>query len=378
MTDEKVKACAQVATPSDEPGPFSRLVDQEWQALLEKDDRTSPEEYPDMALITRTELAGAMSEAFFAGTDADRSALQAERDKLSAEVERLTERYNMFCDESRHWNKEYHVQKRRAEDAEAKLTALVEANRDMRLLLSVALDALEPDTTEHFKERFCAEVRQALAHHSAPVGEAKPIPMLLFCPKCGVQHVDAPEFVSDPGGGNLGVAMKIAADREGAWTNPPHRSHLCHACGCIWRPADVPTEGVATITTRGSADNWTAPPSTPTSAPVEGAKLRPRAELLEHIDSLVAIGMKIGDGDGLQLLSALSEAAERIRADAQATPAEDVRELVAQAIAHLQPIAVLSAEEIASQTARVRWEVGAGLSAIASVAGFLQPQDNDQ
>ena len=33
------------------------LIDQLWQDLLDKDDRTSPAEYPDMALITHGELA---------------------------------------------------------------------------------------------------------------------------------------------------------------------------------------------------------------------------------------------------------------------------------------------------------------------------------
>jgi hypothetical protein len=69
-------------------------------------------------------------------------------------------------------------------------------------------------------------------------GEPAPVPMLLFCPRCGTQHIDAPE--PDTG-----------------WTNPPHRSHKCN-CGCIWRPADVPTDGVVSIRTRGSADTWSA------------------------------------------------------------------------------------------------------------------------
>lgn len=60
-----------------------------------------------------------------------------------------------------------------------------------------------------------------------------PIPMILFCPTCGGQHIDAPS----PG-----------------WDNPPHRSHLCAFCGYIWRPADVPTTGVAKIQTRGKFD----------------------------------------------------------------------------------------------------------------------------
>lgn len=34
-----------------------RDIDQAWQELINKDDRTSPEEYPEMALITRGELA---------------------------------------------------------------------------------------------------------------------------------------------------------------------------------------------------------------------------------------------------------------------------------------------------------------------------------
>jgi hypothetical protein len=41
---------------------------------------------------------------------------------------------------------------------------------------------------------------------------------------------------------------------ESRWDNPPHRSHFCHGCGTIWRPADVSTVGVAAIQTRGKAD----------------------------------------------------------------------------------------------------------------------------
>lgn len=51
--------------------PFSALVESEWQTLLAKDDRTSPEEYPEMLLITRSELAGAMSEAWFLANEVD-------------------------------------------------------------------------------------------------------------------------------------------------------------------------------------------------------------------------------------------------------------------------------------------------------------------
>jgi hypothetical protein len=67
-----------------------------------------------------------------------------------------------------------------------------------------------------------------------------PIDMVLHCPQCGTQHIDAPD------------------ERTPEWKNEPHRSHLCHnpACGCIWRPADVPTNGVLAVKTRGKADTW--------------------------------------------------------------------------------------------------------------------------
>lgn len=100
---------------------------------------------------------------------------------------------------------------------------------------------------------YCAMVSAAPA---APVAEAEPIPMLLFCPVCGAQHVDAPEVEPAQlisGGPNAGrvVPWKVT------WANPPHRSHLCHACGIVWRPADVATVGVEAIETSGKADTWT-------------------------------------------------------------------------------------------------------------------------
>lgn len=67
----------------------------------------------------------------------------------------------------------------------------------------------------------------------APVA-VRPIDMILRCPTCGTQHIDA---------------------SDGDWTNPPHRSHLCATCGHIWRPADVATNGVAAIKTKGQNDS---------------------------------------------------------------------------------------------------------------------------
>jgi len=100
----------------------------------------------------------------------------------------------------------------------------------------------------------------------ASPGEMLPIPMILHCPCCGMQHVDAEDrtpwppvppnvqiesFSGEAAGGAL---WTDGVTRYPKWTNPPHRSHLCHYCGTVWRPADVPTTGVAAIATRGRDD----------------------------------------------------------------------------------------------------------------------------
>lgn len=84
----------------------------------------------------------------------------------------------------------------------------------------------------------------------AAAQEFKPIDMVLHCPECGVQHIDAPEE-TDP--------ATWTAEKYGNWTNPPHRSHLCSACGLVWRPANVPTNGVKAIKTKGKLDDPIGP-----------------------------------------------------------------------------------------------------------------------
>lgn len=54
----------------------------------------------------------------------------------------------------------------------------------------------------------------------------EPIPMVLHCPTCHQQHVDAP----GPG-----------------WDNPPHSTHLCSGCGGLFRPSHRRTVGVAVL-----------------------------------------------------------------------------------------------------------------------------------
>ena len=95
------------------------------------------------------------------------------------------------------------------------------------------------------------------------------IDMVLRCPKCGTQHID------EDNREELRIeAAELGVDREGErelerwieereWSNPPHRSHLCQnrKCGHIWRPADVPTNGVAAIKTAGAKDGPITSPS---------------------------------------------------------------------------------------------------------------------
>lgn len=82
------------------------------------------------------------------------------------------------------------------------------------------------------------DVGTNMAWRTLQLLRSKPIDMVLFCPKCCTQHIDMPEPQPEPG----------------EWTNPPHRSHLCSHCGHIWRPADVPTNGVLFVQTKGKDD----------------------------------------------------------------------------------------------------------------------------
>lgn len=91
-----------------------------------------------------------------------------------------------------------------------------------------------------------------------------PINMVLHCPNCGMQHIDAPSpqavVLQERGitctfDGERGLTWSDGVVRDYPWANPPHKSHLCHGCGHIWRPADVPTNGVAAVKTKGKDDS---------------------------------------------------------------------------------------------------------------------------
>jgi hypothetical protein len=121
--------------------------------------------------------------------------------------------------------------------------------------IAAAIDALEtakvglqwyrdahPEEVDGSDDEADAQIDASLSGLQSIAG---PIPMVLHCPACGVQHIDAPE-------------------NKGRWTNPPHRSHLCHYCGHVWRPADVATTGVLAIATKGKNDSPVLPKTTET------------------------------------------------------------------------------------------------------------------
>ena len=68
-------------------------------------------------------------------------------------------------------------------------------------------------------ERQAKDEIRRLRAASIPDG---PIPMILFCPMCNGRHLDVGEFATKS-----------------------HHTHACQHCGVVWRPAIVPTVGVA-------------------------------------------------------------------------------------------------------------------------------------
>lgn len=107
-----------------------------------------------------------------------------------------------------------------------------------------------------------SEVR--LRRHVALYGKGsypppiEPIPMVLHCPACTEQHIDAPDLEPCKDGCQMAkdygfnpyeghaCSGPCAYMQPGSprWTNPPHRKHLCHHCGYLWKPANVATTGV--------------------------------------------------------------------------------------------------------------------------------------
>jgi hypothetical protein len=99
------------------------------------------------------------------------------------------------------------------------------------------LRAYVPHDKENGTAILVAKIEGIAALASQPAPEAKPVPLVLYCP-AGHLHVD-----------------------EGEWATRPHKTHQCQRpkdcgcgmgsrcerlslCGLEWRPADFPTVGV--------------------------------------------------------------------------------------------------------------------------------------
>lgn len=119
---------------------------------------------------------------------------------------------------------------------------------------------------------------------AARAGDAEPVGMVLHCPKCRRQHIDEPELH------HLDLALEwngLDGVPDASWSNPPHRSHLCHGCGHIWRPADVPTNGVEAVKTKGKADSPIAAPQAPAPVADYEQVIADHQRLVRELDILI-------------------------------------------------------------------------------------------
>lgn len=147
----------------------------------------------------------------------------------------------------------------------------LELTEDRIASIAAELEVLDPH------DRVWVEFARAVESELGARSTA-PIDMVLHCPNCGKQHIDTPE----PGHRILYADEPIREQSHGTlpgWDNPPHRTHLCHGCGHKWRPADVPTNGVAAVKTKGKADSPFASVTIASATHADAQKLR--AALLE-------------------------------------------------------------------------------------------------
>lgn len=109
--------------------------------------------------------------------------------------------------------------------------------------------------SEIFEAGYKAGIEQA--GNSAP----EPLDVVLFCPRCKFQHVDKAEPDTCQTCGYSEATHKTDDFKQNAqcvrflpWLNPSHKSHRCLNCNIVWRPADVPTNGVEEAKTVGESD----------------------------------------------------------------------------------------------------------------------------
>lgn len=127
-----------------------------------------------------------------------------------------------------------------------------------------------------------------------------PIDMVLHCPKCGLQHIDAPEKIDR----RFAAIDPPAAWAMEPWKNEPHRSHLCHGCGHIWRPADVPTNGVKAVKATGKADSPIAArtPADSVTAPAGGETYHLGACIVDGVLSATVMRKEPGRAGAVTVL----------------------------------------------------------------------------
>lgn len=83
-----------------------------------------------------------------------------------------------------------------------------------------------------------------------------PVPMILHCPECHLQHIDEAEpDVCEKCGHSKALhypdhydeCYECGCTDFTAWLNPPHRKHRCHGCNHVFKPALINTTGVAEL-----------------------------------------------------------------------------------------------------------------------------------
>jgi hypothetical protein len=129
---------------------------------------------------------------------------------------------------------------------------------------------LEPPRHESVMWNYGFEAGWNAANQHAQKQE--PIDVVLFCPRCKTQHIDKAEpdvcmlcgedfqMHDHDRAGALSTCRREVIEGSDfreifkPWVNPPHKSHRCSNCNIVWRPADVPTNGVEKAKTVGDND----------------------------------------------------------------------------------------------------------------------------
>jgi hypothetical protein len=93
------------------------------------------------------------------------------------------------------------------------------------------------------------EARDEAVSKLADTHNGDPVPMVLHCPKCGVQHIDESNeeevrITAAERGFVVGSRDWEDFIEKNEWLNPPHKTHQCQSCKHEWRPFDYATTGV--------------------------------------------------------------------------------------------------------------------------------------